>query len=78
MTSSVNETNNDDNNEPESDNENQTTNRNLYDKAGKVTKRRSGTNNNNTQDGDEDGNIVSANIKTIVVICSKLFSSLNI
>ncbi len=58
-----------------SDNENETNeknNRNLYDKAGKsktITGRRgpSGTN----QDGDDDNNIVSSNIKTIVVICSK-------
>ncbi len=64
MTSSSNESVTDDN-EAESDN------RNLYDKAGKVTKRRSGTNNTN-QDADDGPNIVSSNIKTIVVICSKL------
>ena len=69
MTPSVNESTND-NNEAESDNENDKNSRNLYDKAGKVTKKRSGTNNNNPE-GEEDMNIVSANIKTIVVICSK-------
>lgn len=57
-----------DNKEPESDNENEQNNRTLYDKAGKVTKRRPGSTNNPEED---DSNIVSANIKTIVVICSK-------
>jgi hypothetical protein len=52
-----------------SDNENERNNRNLYDKAGKVTKRRPGPTNNNP-DGDNEGNIVASNIKTIVVICS--------
>jgi dolichyl-diphosphooligosaccharide--protein glycosyltransferase len=65
MTSSTNESTND-------DNETESNNRNLYDKAGKITKRRNGTNNNNNQDGEDDQNIVSSNIKTIVVICSKL------
>jgi hypothetical protein len=69
MTTTTNETTND-TDEPESDNEPDKSNRTLYDKAGKVTKRRSGTNNNN-QDGEESGNIVASNIKTIVVICSK-------
>jgi hypothetical protein len=69
MTTVTNETTND-TDEPESDNEADKSNRTLYDKAGKVTKRRSGPNNNN-QDGEEGGNIVAANIKTIVVICSK-------
>jgi hypothetical protein len=58
-----------------SDNENETSdknNRSLYDKAGKsktITGRRgpSGTN----QEGEDESNIVSSNIKTIVVICSK-------
>jgi hypothetical protein len=54
----------------ESDNENDKNNRNLYDKAGKMAKRRSGTTNANPE-GDEDANIVSSNIKTIVVICGK-------
>jgi dolichyl-diphosphooligosaccharide--protein glycosyltransferase len=78
MTTTSNDTTND-TNEPGSDNENDKNNRTLYDKAGKVTKRRSGTNNNN-QDGEEDGNMVSSNIKTIVVICSKsiLIFSFNI
>jgi dolichyl-diphosphooligosaccharide--protein glycosyltransferase len=67
MTSSTNESTNDDS-ETESDNENDKNNRNLYDKAGKVTKKRSGSTNPN-QDNDEDSNIVSSNIKTIVVIC---------
>ncbi len=71
MTSSSNELVNDDNT-TESDNENDKNNQNLYDKAGKITKRRSGPNNNNP-DGEEDTNIVASNIKTIVVICSKSF-----
>jgi hypothetical protein len=78
MTTTSTDTTND-TNEPGSDNENDKNNRTLYDKAGKVTKRRSGTNNNN-QDGEEDGNMISSNIKTIVVICSKsiLIFSFNI
>ena len=65
---STNEENKDDNDNDTSDRNN----RNLYDKAGKpksIPGRRgaSGTN----ADADEDTNIVSANIKTIVVICSK-------
>ena len=67
MTPSSNETTGD-NKEAESDNENEQNNRTLYDKAGKVTKRRPGANNNAE---DEETNIVSANVKTIVVICSK-------
>lgn len=67
MTPTSNETTSD-NKEAESDNENEQNNRNLYDKAGKVTKRRPGTNNNPEE---EETNIVSANVKTIVVICSK-------
>lgn len=56
----------------ENKDDNDTSDRNLYDKAGKpksIPGRRgaSGTN----ADADEDTNIVSANIKTIVVICSK-------
>lgn len=57
-----------DSKEAESDNDNESNNRTLYDKAGKVAKRRPGSNNNADED---DSNIVSANIKTIVVICSK-------
>jgi hypothetical protein len=59
----------------ESDNEDETTeknNRNLYDKAGKsktIAGRRGPSGSN--QEGDDDANIVSSNIKTIVVICSK-------
>jgi hypothetical protein len=63
------------NDDDASDNENETNeknNRSLYDKAGKskpITGRRgpSGT----VQEGNNDENIVSSNIKTIVVICSK-------
>jgi len=60
----------------ESDAENETNgknNRNLYDKAGKsktIAGRRGPSGSN--QDTDESSNIVSSNIKTIVVICSKL------
>ena len=54
----------------DSDNDNDTNNRNLYDKAGRVSRRRPGAS-GNAQEGDEDSNIVSSNIKTIVVICSK-------
>jgi hypothetical protein len=59
----------------EEDNENETNeknNRNLYDKAGKpktIAGRRGPSGSN--QDGDDDTNIVSSNIKTIVVICSQ-------
>lgn len=65
---STNEENKDDNDNDSNDRNN----RNLYDKAGKpksIPGRRgpSGTN----AEADEDTNIVSANIKTIVVICSK-------
>ena len=69
MTATTNETTND-TDEPESDNENDKNNQTLYDKAGKVAKRRKGPNNNN-QDGEDGGGIVASNIKTIVVICSK-------
>jgi hypothetical protein len=63
------------NGDDENENENETNdknNRNLYDKAGKpktIAGKRAPS--GNTQDGDDDGNIVSSNIKTIVVICSK-------
>jgi hypothetical protein len=56
----------------DSDNENDTNNRNLYDKAGRVSRKRAGAS-GNAQEGDEEANIVSSNIKTIVVICSKSF-----
>ena len=60
------------NNDDDEDESTENNNRNLYDKAGKpktVAGRRgpSGTN----QEVDDDPNIVSSNIKTIVVICSK-------
>ena len=68
MTPSLNESVGDeDGAESETDGEK---NRKLYDKVGKVTKRRNGPN-NNAQDGDEEPDIVSGNVKTIVVICSK-------
>ena len=61
------------NNEEETADKN---NRSLYDKAGKaktVTGRRGPSGSN--QDGEDDSNIVSSNIKTIVVICSKWATS---
>jgi hypothetical protein len=63
------------NDDQESDTENETNgknNRNLYDKAGKskTTAGRRGPSGTN-QDDDDSSNIVSSNIKTIVVICSK-------
>lgn len=67
MTSNTNEITNEDN-EDESETETDKNNRNLYDKVGKVTKRRSGPNGNN-QENDNEQNIVASNIKTIVVIC---------
>ena len=76
MTSNSNESVNDNDDGTESDNENKKKNQNLYDKAGKVTKRRSETTNNN-QDGDDDSNIVASNIKSIVVICSKLINRIH-
>jgi hypothetical protein len=60
-------------NDDGSDNENERNNRSLYDKAGKsktVSGRRTPSG-SNQDGGDEDANIVSSNIKTIVVICSK-------
>jgi dolichyl-diphosphooligosaccharide---protein glycosyltransferase len=69
MNGNSNELNNGDD-RTESDNENDTNNQNLYDKAGIPTRRRPGASGNN-QENDEDSNIVAANIKTIVVICSK-------
>ncbi len=61
------------NEDEESDAEtNEKNNRNLYDKAGKsknIAGRRPPA--AGQQDGEEDANIVSSNIKTIVVICSK-------
>lgn len=71
MTSNTNENVNEENND-ENDNDNEKNNRNLYDKVGKPTKRRHESNATN-QDGDNEGNIVASNIKTIVVICSKIF-----
>jgi hypothetical protein len=69
MTSSPSDSVNDDEDGAGSDNENDKNNRTLYDKAGKITRRPNGLTSNNP-DGDDDGNIVSSNIKTIVVICS--------
>lgn len=65
------------NSEDGDNNDKNNKNQNLYDEAGKpktAPGRRgpSGTN----QDGDDDANIVSSNIKTIVVICSKCVPSL--
>lgn len=60
------------NDDDEEENEGDKNNRNLYDKAGKpkpIPGRRGPSNTN--QDGDDDANIVSSNIKTIVVICGK-------
>jgi hypothetical protein len=62
----------------DSDTENETSgknNRSLYDKAGKPKSsagRRTPSNAN--QEDDNSANIVSSNIKTIVVICSKSIS----
>ena len=65
-----------DNQESDTENENNgKNNRNLYDKAGKPKPnagRRPPSNAN--QDDDNGANIVSSNIKTIVVICSKSIS----
>jgi dolichyl-diphosphooligosaccharide--protein glycosyltransferase len=68
------------NDNEESDTENETNNknnRNLYDKAGKL-KTPVGRRNPSTpnQDDERDANIVSSNVKTIVVICSKRYSPL--
>ena len=70
MSSNSNEsiTNND---AADSDSETDKNNRNLYDRAGQVTRRRPGAAGNNA-DNDADSNIFTANIKTIVVICSQL------
>lgn len=54
----------------DSDYENDSENRKLYDKAGRPTRRRPGQNPNNNEN-EEESNIVASNIKTIVVICSE-------
>ena len=66
------------NDDDQSDNENEKNNRNLYDKAGKSqsTAGRRGPSGAN-QDGEDDANIVSSNIKTIVVICSKYITAIH-
>lgn len=77
MSSSPAVSTNDENKDDNDNDSNEKNNRNLYDKAGKaksISGRRgpSGT----STDSDEDTNIVSSNIKTIVVICSKFIGFL--